>query len=194
MACRRSRSRASAWLIPLTTPRLHPDVKNKSFKIAADVEIPEEGADGILATQGGRSGGWSLCLLGGKPAFQYNAAGVFQYSIVAPDKLAPGRHALLMSFDYDGDGIGKGGKVTISVDDKPIAEGRVEHTIPFRVSLDETLDIGEDTGTPVSTDYQVPFRFTGKLNRVIVRLGDSTLTPEYEEQIRRAKAAIGASR
>ena len=59
------------------------------------------------------------------------------------------------------------------------------------MSLDETLDIGEDTGTPVSKDYEVPFRFTGKLNRVLVRLGDSKLTPEDEEQIRRAKAAIG---
>ncbi len=55
----------------------------------------------------------------------------------------------------------QGGKVTISVGDKPIAEGRIENTIPFRISLDETLDIGEDTGTPVSKDYKVPFRFTG---------------------------------
>ena len=83
--------------------------------------------------------------------------------------------------------------MTISVDDKPIAEGRIEHTIPFRVSLDETLDIGEDTGTPVSKDYTVPFHFTGKLNRVLVRLGESKLTAEDEEQIRRAKAAIGIS-
>ncbi len=170
-----------------------PDLKNKSFKIAADVEIPEGAANGILTTQGGRFGGWSLCLLDGKPAFQYNAAGVFEYSIVAKDKLAPGRHALMVSFDYDGGGVGKGGKVTISVGDKPIAEGRIERTIPFRISIDETLDIGEDTGTPVSKDYQVPFRFTGKLNRVVVRLGDSKLTAEDEEQIRRAKAAIGLS-
>jgi len=56
--------------------------------------------------------------------------------------------------------------------------------------LDETLDIGEDTGTPVSEDYKVPFKFTGSPNRVLIRLGESPLTPEDEEQIRRAKAAI----
>jgi arylsulfatase len=90
---------------------------------------------------------------------------------MARDKLAPGHHALLVSFDHDGGGVGKGGEATISVDDKPIAEGRTERTIPFRISLDETLDIGEDTGTPVSKDYTVPFHVTGKLNRVLVRLG-----------------------
>ena len=129
--------------------------------------------------------------LEGKPVFLYNTVGVFNYSVMAKDKLAPGRHALLVSFDYDGEGVGKGGKVTMTADDKTIAEGRIENTIPFRISLDETLDIGEDTGTAVSNDYTVPFQFTGKLNRVIVRLGDAKLTAEDEEQIRRAKAAIG---
>ena len=171
-----------------------PDIKNKSFKIAADIEVPEGGADGVVITQGGRFGGWAVCLFDGKPAFLYNTVDVFNYSVMAKDKLAPGRHALLVSFDYDGGGVGKGGKVTISVDDKPIAEGRIERTIPFRISLDETLDIGEDTGTPVSKDYTVPFHFTGKLNRVLVRLGESKLTAEDEEQILPAKAAIGLSK
>jgi arylsulfatase len=148
----------------------------------------------LVVTQVGRFGGWALCLFDGKPTFQYNTVGVFNYTVMAKDKLAPGRHALLVSFDYDGGGVGKGGKVTLSVDDKPIAEGRIERTIPFRISLDETLDIGEDTGTPVSKDYTVPFHFTGKLNRVLVRIGETKLTAEDEEQIRRAKAAIGLAR
>jgi arylsulfatase A-like enzyme len=170
-----------------------PDIKNKSFKIAADIEVPEGGADGMIVTQGGRFGGWALCLIEGKPTFLYNTVGVFNYSVMAKEKLAAGRHALLVSFDYDGGGVGKGGKLTISVDDKPIAESRIERTIPFRVSLDETLDVGEDTGTPVSKDYTVPFHFTGTLNRVLVRLGESKLNAEDEEQIRRAKAAMGLS-
>jgi arylsulfatase len=170
-----------------------PDVKNKSFKLAADVEIPDGGADGVIITQGGRFCGWALCLIGGKPVFQYNVGDVFHYSVAAKEKLTPGRHALIMSFDYDGGGLGKGGKVTMTVDDKTVADGRVERTIPFRISLDETLDIGEDTGTSVSGDYKPPFKFTGKLNRVLVRLGETKLTPEDEEQIRRAKAAIGVA-
>ncbi len=76
------------------------------------------------------------------------------------------------------------------MDEKPVAEGRIDRTYAFRVSLDETLDIGEDTGTPVSEDYRVPFKFTGKLNRVVIRLGDEKLSPEDEEQIRRAKIML----
>jgi arylsulfatase A-like enzyme len=170
-----------------------PDTKNKSFKIAADVDVPAAGAEGILATQGGRFAGWGFYVLGGKPVFLYNLAGVQRYTIAAKDKLAPGKHVVLVDFQYDGGGIGKGGKVTLQVDDKPVAEGRVERTLPFRIALDETLDIGEDTGTPVSEDYRVPFHFTGKLNRVLIRLGEGTLSAEDEEQIKRAKAAIAAS-
>jgi hypothetical protein len=170
-----------------------PDLKNKSWRIGADVEIPASGAEGVILTQGGRFNGIGLYLLGGKPVFHYNLTGVARSTIAGPDKLAPGKHVILVDFKYDGGGVGKGGTLTLMVDDKQVAQGRIERTIPFRFSLDETLDIGEDTGTPVSEDYRVPFKFTGKLNRVVVRLSDSPLTPEDEEQIRRAKAAISAN-
>jgi arylsulfatase A-like enzyme len=170
-----------------------PDLKNKSFKIAADVDIPAAGADGVIATQGGRTNGWGLYLLQGKPVFHYNLAGVQRFTVAGKEKLAPGKHVVLVDFKYDGGGIGKGGTVTINVDEKPVAKGRVDRTYAFRVSLDETLDIGEDTGTPVSEDYRVPFKFTGKLNRVLIRLGDEKLSAEDEEQIRRAKAALNMS-
>jgi arylsulfatase len=140
-------------------------------------------------TQGGRFNGIGLYLLAGKPVFHYNLVGVARYTVASPEKLAPGKHVVIVDFKYDG-GLGKGGTATILVDDKQVAQGRIERTIPFRMSLDETLDIGEDTGTPVSEDYHVPFKFTGKLNRVVVRLTDSPLSPEDEEQIRRAKAAV----
>jgi hypothetical protein len=79
------------------------------------------------------------------------------------------------------------------VDDQTVAQGLIDRTYAFRVSFDETLDIGEDTGTPVSEDYKVPFKFSGKLNRVLIRLSDEKLSAEDEEQIRRAKAAINLS-
>jgi len=140
-------------------------------------------------TQGGRFNGFGLYLLGGKPVFHYNLVGVVRYTVAGPEKLAPGKHVIMLDFKYDG-GLGKGSTATILVDDKEVARGRIERTIPFRMSLDETLDIGEDTGTPVSEDYHIPFKFTGRLNRVGVRLTDSPLSPEDEEQIRRAKAAV----
>ncbi len=126
-----------------------PDLKNKSFKIGADVVIPKDGAEGIIATQGGRFNGWALYLREGKPVFHYNLAGVQRFTIAGDKKLAPGEHVIVVDFKYDG-GLGKGATVTITVDEKPVAQGRVERTVPFRMSIDETLDIGEDTGTPVS--------------------------------------------
>jgi arylsulfatase len=168
-----------------------PDLKNKSFKIAANVVIPAQGAEGVIATQGGRFNGVGLYLLGGKPTFHYNLTGVRRFTIAAPERLAPGEHVLIADFVYDGGGIGKGATVTITVDDKPVAEGRVERSAPIRMSIDETLDIGEDTGTPVSEDYVVPFKFTGELKRVLIGLTNHPLSPEDEQQIRDARAAIG---
>ncbi len=170
-----------------------PDTKNKSFKIAANVVIPAEGAEGVIATQGGRFNGWCLYLLGSKPVFHYNLAGVHRFTIAGKENLPPGEHVIVMEFAYDGGGIGKGAAVKITVDNNPVAEGRVERSIPIRVSVDETLDIGEDTGTPVSEDYKVPFKFNGNLKRVLIGLAETKLTAEDEEEIRRAKAAIGVS-
>jgi arylsulfatase len=109
-----------------------PDTKNKSWKLGADVEIPGGGAEGVIATQGGRFNGWGLYLLEGKPVFHYNLVGVQRFTIAGKDKLSPGKHVVLVDFKYDGGGIGKGAAVTISVDEKPIADGRVARTIPFR--------------------------------------------------------------
>ncbi len=168
-----------------------PDMKNKSFKLAASVVIPEDGANGMLITQGGRFAGWAFYVLNGNPIFCYNLAGVERYTISGKGKLPSGKHVLMVDFKYDGPGIGKGGMAVLTVDDKPVGEGRLARTLPFRMSLDETLDCGEDTGTPVSEDYHVPFKFTGTLNEVIVRIGDTTLTVEEQEEVRKAKEALG---
>ncbi|MFL5405855.1 MAG: sulfatase-like hydrolase/transferase, partial [Myxococcales bacterium] len=170
-----------------------PDLKNKSFKIGAEVKIPESGAQGVLMTQGGRFSGLGLYVLEGRPVFHYNTVGIYRYTIAGKDKLAPGAHTLLVDFKYDGGGVGKGGTATLLVDGKEVAKGRIERTTPFRVALDETLDIGEDTGTPVSEDYQVPFKFTGELKKVAIQLTDSKLSAEDEEEIRKIRAEIALS-
>jgi arylsulfatase len=159
-----------------------PDVKNKSFKIVASVEVPAGGADGMLITQGGRFAGWGLYVLGGKPVFCYNLAGVERYTVTGQDKLAPGKHTVELAFKSDGPGLGKGGTATLLVDGKPAGEGKVARTLPFRMSLDETLDCGEDTGTPVSEDYQVPFKFTGTIGKVAIRLGEEKLNAAEQRE------------
>jgi arylsulfatase len=166
-----------------------PDFKNKSYRITADIEIPDDGAEGVLMTQGGRFNGLGLYLLQSKPVFYYNLVGVDRTSVSGNDKLAPGKHSILVTFKYDGGGIGKGGLATLSVDGKKVAEQKLARTIPFRVSADETFDIGEDTGTPVSEDYHVPFKFTGTLNKVVINLGEAALTPQEQKELDQQEGA-----
>ena len=147
-----------------------PDVKNKSFRISAEVELATGQESGILLTQGGLFGGYALLVEEGRPEFDYNFVGVDNYEVAASEALPPGKHRIEFDFRYDGGGIGKGGTGTLSVDGAQVAQGRIERTIPIRISLDEGLDVGEDTGTPVSRDYDVPFKFTGRLEQVAVEL------------------------
>jgi arylsulfatase len=160
-----------------------PDLKNKSFGISAVVEIPEEGAEGLLMTQGGRFAGVGLYLLKGKPVFHYNLCGVERYSVAGQDPVPPGKHVVTLDFNYDG-GVGAGGEATLSVDGKKVASEKLPRTIAFRMSLDETLDIGEDTGTPVSEDYEVPFKFTGELEKVTINITEHELNEEQLKHYR----------
>jgi len=174
-----------------------PDIKNKSFRITADVEIPQDGVDGVIVTQGGRFGGWGLLLLDRKPIFAYafsNQDGdkypyqkKYKYRIAGADQLASGKHTIVFDFAYDGGGIGKGGSGTLSVDGHEVAAGRIEFTQPIRFSLDESFDVGEDTGTPVIDEYdaKMPFRFNGALNKVEIDLGTDGLSPEKHGELER---------
>jgi hypothetical protein len=102
-------------------------------------------------------------------------------------------HTVVLDFTYDGGGLGKPGTAKLVIDGQQVAEGRIERTIPFRISADETLDIGEDTGTPVSEDYQVPFKFTGNLKKLAIQLTDATFTAEEQAEIETMRATIGLS-
>ena len=166
-----------------------PDTKNRSWQITADVNIPAGGAEGMLLTHGGRFSGWGLYLLRGKPVFCYNLAGVARYTIAGTESLAAGAHTIVYDFKYDG-GLGKGGAGTILVDGKTVATGRIDRTLAFRLSLDETLDCGEDTGTPVNEDYHVPFKFTGDLKKAVLKLGKSGLAAADEKQLESATRAL----
>ena len=150
-----------------------PDIKNKSFRIRADVVLPKGGEQGVLVTQGGISAGYALMLEAARPVFHYNFANIAHYRVAGEKALQPGKHTILFDFKHDGGGLGKGGTGTLSVDGEPVAQGRIEKTVPFRISLDETFDVGRDTGTPVTDSYDVPFGFTGQIEKVVVTLGDA---------------------
>ena len=169
-----------------------PDIKNKSFGITAIVEIPEENVEGLIMTQGGRFCGYGLYVLEGIPVFHYNLAGVERYEVKSDKPLSAGKHVVTVDFAYDGGGVGKGGTATLSVDGQPVASEKFPKTIAFRMSLDETLDIGLDTGTPVSEDYKVPFDFTGEIEKVTIKVTEQKLTEEQLQKFReqQIKAAI----
>lgn len=149
------------------------NIKNKSFTVSAQVTVPEGGVDGVLIAQGGAYGGWSFYTHGGLLKFAYNLLGI-STDIIASDSAAPaGEHELRAHFAYDGGGYGKGGTVTFHVDGDQIGEGRIERTLPFQFSFDETVDVGCDLASPVSNDYGATGNeFTGELKKVRIDLGD----------------------
>lgn len=155
-----------------------PSILDKSFTITADIDVPKQGASGMILTEGGRFGGYGLYFVKGKPVFVYNLLGLERIRWEGADALAPGKHVVTFDFKYDGGGLGKGGVGILTVDGKEVANHRIDHTIPFIFQWDETFDIGVDTGTPVDdADYQVPFRFNGVLNKVTLKLTPVPLTP-----------------
>jgi arylsulfatase len=149
-----------------------PDVKNRSWSMTARVVVPDHPADGVLATQGGRFGGWGLLVLRGKPVFAYALSNQEKdrVRVGGANQLAPGRHTIRLDFDYDGGGIGKGGTATLFVDDQRTGQVRVPRTVSTRFSLDESFDVGADTGTPVVEDYRPPFAYGGKLEAFTIQL------------------------
>jgi len=165
-----------------------PDFKNKSWTIAADVTVPQGGADGVLATIGGRYGGWALLMQDSKPQFAYAFSNQpeHKYRVTSDQPLAPGNHIIRVKFGYDGGGIGKGATATLLVDEKQVVEGRIPQTIGVRFSLDETFDIGQDTGTPVLEEYEakMPFPFTGTLTKFVVVLEPQKLSEEEQQRLR----------
>ena len=148
-----------------------PSTLGKSFSITAEVDIPQGGAEGMLNTIGGRFGGYGLYLVKGKPVFTYVQLTTERFRWESPAALTPGKHTIVFDFKYDGPGFGKGGTGVLSVDGKEVASKTMPHTIPFLISFDESFDVGVDTRTGVDdNDYQVPFRFTGKLDKLTIKL------------------------
>ena len=149
------------------TVRLPEDVvintKNRSYSIVAEVDNPDGEAEGVLVTLGGETGGFAFLVLDGKPTFQYSLLGREEYTIASSEPLPRGASTIRFDFAYDGGGMGKGGTGTLSVNGRKVGEGRIEKTVPVVFSTDDTFDVGEDWGTPISPTYEPPFRFTGTL-------------------------------
>jgi arylsulfatase len=188
------------WTLPLIgTPMGDaPNVLNTSYNMKAEVEIPQGGAEGMLITQGGRFGGYGFYVLKSKPVFTWNLVDLKRIRWEGSEPLSPGKHVLEFDFKYDGlgmgtlefasmSGIGQGGTGVLRVDGKDVATQKMEHTLPFLMQLDESLDIGSDTLTGVDDqDYQPPFEFTGKLNKVTLSIDRPKLTADDIKKLQEA--------
>ena len=148
-------------------------IKNRSFSVTAELDVPADGADGVIIAQGGRFGGWAVYAKQGRAKFVYNVLGIQEFSTEAEAPIPTGTHQVRMEFAYDGGGLAKGGDVTLYYDGAAVGTGRVEATEPMIFSADETTDIGQETGTTVTADYTAhTSRFTGKINWVQLDVGD----------------------
>ncbi len=156
-----------------------PSILNKSYTITAEVEIPEGGAEGMIVTDGGRFGGYGLFLSKGefglergKVVFLYNLLDLKRTTWEGPEVKA-GKHTIVFDFKSDGPGLGKGGTGVLYVDGQEVARNSMEHTTPITFPEDETFDVGQDTRTGVAMveyRYDVPFKFTGKINKLTFKL------------------------
>ncbi len=147
------------------------NVKNRSYTITAELEIPQGGANGVILAQAGRFGGWSLYFKEGKPAYAYNWIGRETYTVASVQPLSAGKATIKLNFDYDGGGRGKGGTATLSANGQKVAEGRIANTNANLFSADEGADVGVDEGTPVTEVYKEgDNRFTGKVLKVMVEV------------------------
>jgi arylsulfatase A-like enzyme len=178
-----------------------PDLLNTSYTITAEIDVPQGGAEGMLATDGGRFGGYGLYILKGKPVFLWNLLDLKRVRWEGTEALAPGKHTIEYDFKYDGlgyatlafnsvSGLGRPGTGTFKVDGKVVATKALERTVPLTLPWDETFDIGSDTGTPVDDqDYRVPFAFTGKINKLTFVVDPPKLTDDDKKKLMEAYRA-----
>ncbi|WP_245731668.1 sulfatase-like hydrolase/transferase [Thiocapsa roseopersicina] len=183
-----------------------PLLLNTSYTITADIEVPEGGAEGMILTSGGRFAGYGFYLLEGKPVFLWNLVDLERLKWEAPDALPPGRHTLEFDFHYEGlgagtlalnnfSGVGRPGTGTLKVDGKVVDTKRMEKTLPMILQWDESFDIGSDTLTGVNdADYRPAFAFTGKLEKLTIKVDRPELSPEEIQQLKEAAAKAADQR
>src|SRR5215471_13206284 len=175
-----------------------PFLLDASYTVTADIEVPQGGAEGMILTSGGRFGGYGFYLLQGKPVWLWNLVDLERIKWQGQEALAPGRHVIEYDFKYDGigigtlafnnfSGLGRPGTGTLKVDGKAIDTKEMKRTLPMILQWDESFDIGSDTLTGVNdADYKPPFTFTGKLNKLTIKVDRPQLSPEDVKKLQAA--------
>jgi len=156
------------------------NLKNKSHSITAAIVVPQQGAQGVIIAQGANIGGWSVYANKGKLKYCYNLGGVQRFYVEAANPLTPGEHQVRVEFAYAGGGLAKGGKVALYTDGKKVGEGEVSMTLPMVFSADDGLDVGEDSGAPVSEDYgPTGNAFNGRVKGVQLAIAEDAESADH---------------
>lgn len=156
------------------------NIKNKSHRVTAEVVVPKGGCEGVIIAQGGIAGGWTMYVKADRPRYCYNFYGIDLFTVEGTESLPEGKHVVRMDFDYDGGGIAKGGTVHLSIDGRPVGDGRIGRTQPLPFASDEPLDIGRDVGSPVTHDY-AEHDFNGDVNWVEIEIPEGA--PDSDAEI-----------
>ncbi len=170
-----------------------PKILNRPYSISAEVEIPAGGAEGVLLSMGGNDGGISFYVQNGVLCFVHNYVALERYHVTADSPVPEGRHFLSMEFTPTGKpepkaGKGSPGDVTLLVDGTPVGKGTLPVTTPIRLAQGGAMLVGADTGAAVTPAYQPPFRFTGRIRRVVVDVsGEHVVDHEAELRVALAK-------
>ncbi|TWT35121.1 Arylsulfatase [Posidoniimonas corsicana] len=145
-----------------------PPMKNNSWTLTAKLTTDGADTEGVVMGFGGVAAGMVLYVDAGVPVFDYNY--FEKHTVVRGDKPLPAGEATVeLDFDYAGGGAGKGADITLKVNGQEVGSGRMHATVAGRFGID-TFGIGEDTGQPVTTAYQTPFKFTGQIEKVTVEV------------------------
>jgi arylsulfatase A-like enzyme len=162
--------------VPFAQTGTAPFLLDRSYTITAEIEVPEGGAEGMLMTNGGRFGGYGFYLLKGVPTFTWNLVQLERAKWQGKEALAPGKHTVVFDWKYDGPGLGKGGTGTLKIDGRTVDKHPMPKSLPISTGWNEVFNVGVDTATSVDDkDYQVPFPFTGKLDKLTVKLGPNEM-------------------
>ena len=171
--------------------RSSPNTKNVHHTLAAEVEIPPGGAEGVLVCCGGISGGYSLFLQDGKLQWEHNYYNEVRYRVTSERTIPSGHQVLSAEVIVDKQGkFGTGGKVILRLGKKKIGEGRFEKQIAGYFTANESFDVGCDTCSPVSDLYESPFAFTGEIIKVMVDVSEATFKELAEQHEARARIAM----
>jgi len=105
---------------------------------------------------------------------------ILKYDGLGPGTVAFGNYS----------GLGQGGTGVLKSDGAVVATEKMEHTTPFILQFDESLDVGSDTLTGVNdADYQPPFNFTGKISKITLTIDRPQLTPADIQKLKEAQAS-----